>query len=106
MDRVIYRRDDIAASHRLHTEILETVIKTRIIHQYDLMVSQKLAKLPMSFIDTSHGRDTVDYLKYSRDEVVNLTHFITNVFFGAYTFIISFYRLSVLIICILFCFSH
>ena len=72
---------------------LETVIKTRIIHQYDLMVSQKLAKLPMSFIDTSHGRDTVDYLKYSRDEVVNLTHFITNVFFGAYTFIISFLSL-------------
>lgn len=72
---------------------LESVIRTRIIHQYDLMVSRKLAELPMSFIDTSHGRDTVDYLKYSKDEAIKLTNFISNVFFSTYTFIISFLTL-------------
>ena len=59
-------------------------------HLYDCDLYEKLAKLPMSVIDTSEGLDMIDDVRYARNTAVFLTYRIVSIFSLLYTFCVTF----------------
>lgn len=59
-------------------------------HLYDCELSEKLAKLPMSVIDTSEGKDMVDDVRYTKNTAVYLTYRIVRIVTLLYTFCVAF----------------
>lgn len=57
---------------------------------YDCELFQKLINLPMSFIDTSEGKDMVDDIRHTKITIVNLTHRIVRSLSLLYTFCVAF----------------
>ena len=59
-------------------------------HLYDCDLSSKLAKLPMSFIDTSEGKDVVDEVRYTKNAAVYLTYRMVRILSLLYAFGVAF----------------
>lgn len=59
-------------------------------HLYECELSEKLAKLPMSVIDTSEGKDMVDEVRYTKNTAVYLTYRIIYILSLLYTFGVAF----------------
>lgn len=59
-------------------------------HLYDHELSAKLAKLPLSFLDTSAGKDIVNDVRYTRNTAVYLTYRIVRIATLFYTFCVAF----------------
>ena len=62
-------------------------------HLYECDVLKKLEVLPMSFIDSSEGKDTLDDVRYIKDSVVSLVFRMIDLFSQLYLFIIAFITL-------------
>lgn len=59
-------------------------------HLYDCELSEKMARLPMSVIDTSEGRDMVDEVRYTKNTAVYLTDKMVHILSMLYTFCVAF----------------
>lgn len=59
-------------------------------HLYDCELSEKLAKLPMSIIDTSSGKDMVDDVRHTKNTAVYLAFRIMRIITLLYTFCVAF----------------
>lgn len=70
--------------------ILSNSISEKAGHKYDTDLSEKLAKLPMSVIDTSAGRDLTDEIRYTRSAAVNFTLRIVWIVSCFYSFCVAF----------------
>ena len=73
--------------------IITNTISEKMGHRYDVELSDKLAKLPMSFIDTSAGRDLIDEVRYAKFSVIGLSNEIINIVSTIYSFAIAFVAL-------------
>lgn len=62
-------------------------------HLYECDILKKLEVLPMSFIDTSAGKDALDDVRYIKDSVVSLVFRMIDLFSQLYLFIIAFITL-------------
>lgn len=69
--------------------VYDTVFK-KAEHLYDCELLEKLAALPMSFIDTSEGKDMVDDMRYIKNTAVYLTYRIVQIITLLYTFCVAF----------------
>jgi len=73
--------------------IIDNSISEKAGHRYDVELSKKLTKLPMSVIDTSSGKDLIDDVKYTKNFAINLIQRIIFIISGFYSFIIAFISL-------------
>jgi ATP-binding cassette subfamily B protein len=64
-------------------------------HKYKADLSEKLAKLPMSVLDTSEGRDMIDDVRYTDYYAVHLAYRLIQIFTGLYSFIVAFSALII-----------
>ena len=62
-------------------------------HLYECHLSEKLAKLPLSIIDSSEGRDMIDDVRYAKDTAVYTSFSVVQVISLFYTFLIAFITL-------------
>ena len=62
-------------------------------HLYECHLSEKLAKLPLSIIDSSEGRDMIDDVRYAKDIAVYTSFSVVQVVSLFYTFLIAFITL-------------
>lgn len=58
-------------------------------HKYDCDLFEKLAKLPMSVIDTSEGKDIIEDVQYTKNIAVNLTFHLVRIISMFYSFCIA-----------------
>lgn len=75
--------------------IISNSISQKAGHKYDIELSEKLAKLPMSVIDTSAGKDLVDEIKYAKYEATGFAQEIIGIVSMVYSFCIAFVALAV-----------
>lgn len=68
-------------------------IYNKAIHFYNCKMLNKVSQLPMSIIDTSSGRDTIDDVRYINDTAVSLIFRIIEAFSCCYTFTVAFIAL-------------
>lgn len=59
-------------------------------NRFEILLSEKLSRLSLSFIDSSNGKDIVDDIRYLKDIVCNLPFRIIRIFTQVYTCIASF----------------
>lgn len=71
-------------------DILYNTIFQKAAHLYDCRLSEKLSALPLSVIDSSEGKDTVDDVRYAKNTAVYLTYRLVRLFSLAYTFGVAF----------------
>ncbi len=71
----------------------ESITKDSVIQkanlQYDLEISRKMVNLPLSIVDTSHGRNIIDDVRKSRAVAVNVTYRLIHIISSIYTFIVA-----------------
>lgn len=72
------------------TNIIYDSVFKKAEHLYDCELSEKLAKLPMSVIDTSEGKDMVDEVRYTKNTAVYLTYRMVRILSLLYTFGVAF----------------
>lgn len=53
-------------------QLLHNIISLKVGYNYDLIIQNKMNNLPLSFIDSSEGRNIVDEVSYARSVVVNM----------------------------------
>lgn len=80
------------AINSFKTTVYDTVTK-KAEHLYDCELSEKLSDLPLSFIDTSEGKDIVEDVRYNKEVAVSLVHHIIRIISSFYTFLIAFITL-------------
>ena len=71
-------------------DILYDTIFQKAAHLYDRRLSEKLSALPLSVIDSSEGKDTVDDVRYAKNIAVYLTNRLVRLFSLGYTFGVAF----------------
>lgn len=71
-------------------DILYNTIFQKAAHLYDCRLSEKLSALPLSVIDSSEGKDTIDDVRYAKNTAVYLTYRLVRLFSLAYTFGVAF----------------
>lgn len=59
-------------------------------HNYESDLLEKLEKLPISFIDSSKGKNMIDDVKYARNTAVYLSYRIIQIISMLYSFIVAF----------------
>lgn len=57
--------------------------------QYDLEVSKQMVNLPISFVDTSHGRNIIDDVRESQALAVNVANRLIQIVSSFYTFCVA-----------------
>ncbi len=67
-----------------------SLIQRKAQHEYDCRLSEKLARLPMSVLDSSHGRDMADDVRYAKNTAVFLPYRIIQMISHLYTFCVAF----------------
>ena len=75
--------------------ILYSSINSKASYQYEAKLSEKLAKLPMSIIDTSEGKDTVDDVRNTENTAIYTAFQIISIFSLLYTFCVAFITLVI-----------
>lgn len=70
--------------------LCNALIRQKAENQYSLDVSYALGKLPLSFLDTSHGKDLIDEVNHLRTVVANFPNFIVQAVSALAAFLISF----------------
>ncbi|MBS5843164.1 MAG: ABC transporter ATP-binding protein [Clostridiales bacterium] len=75
--------------------ILYDSINSKASYQYGANLSEKLAKLPMSVIDTSEGKDLVDDVRNTKNTAIYTAFQIISVFSLLYTFCVAFITLVI-----------
>ena len=68
-------------------------------HTFDCELSEKLAKLPVSIIDTSEGKDMVDGVKYTKVTAVYLSYRVIRIVTLLYSFCVAFGMLFFFNVC-------
>lgn len=53
-------------------QLLHNIISLKVGYNYDLIIQNKMNNLPLSFINSSEGRNIVDEVSYARSVVVNM----------------------------------
>lgn len=71
-------------------DVLKDSIFQKAEHRYGCDVSEKLARLPLSFLDSSAGKDIVDDVRYTKFTVVHLTQHVVYAVTQIYTFSVAF----------------
>lgn len=71
-------------------DILYNTIFQKAAYLYDCRLSEKLSALPLSVIDSSEGKDTIDDVRYAKNTAVYLTYRLVRLFSLAYTFGVAF----------------
>lgn len=59
-------------------------------HLYDCRLAEKLTKIPLSLIDSSHGRDMIDDVRYSRGSAVYTVSQLIAIITSLYSFTVTF----------------
>ncbi len=85
----------ITQANRSIQNILYDTIFKKAEHLYDCNLADKLSKLPLSFIDSSDGKDMVDDVRCSKNTTVYLTYRLIRIFSLSYTFTVAFTALIV-----------
>ena len=80
-------------ANRSFQNILYDSIFQKAEHLYECHLSEKLAKLPLSIIDSSEGRDMIDDVRYAKDIAVYTSFSVVQVVSLFYTFLIAFITL-------------
>ncbi len=62
-------------------------------HLYECNLAEKLAELPLSVIDSSQGRDMIDYVRYAKNTAVYTTYRMVGIISLFYTFIVTYVTL-------------
>lgn len=75
--------------------ILYNTIFDKACHKYDLELSEKLVKLPLSIIDSSKGKDLVDDVRYTRNTAAALPYRIVSIVSLFYSFMLAFLSLFI-----------
>lgn len=57
---------------------------------YDSTLADKLIQLPLSYIDSSVGRDIIDDVRYSRGTTINLVSRLIQIITSIYSFVVTF----------------
>ena len=86
--------------------VLNDTIISKASYQYDMTLANKLAELPMSFLDSSSEKDIVEDAKYSCNIAVYMPFYIFGIIFDLYSFIIAYilpYYVSILCFRFYFC---
>ncbi len=89
----------ITQANKSIQNILYNTIFKKAEHLYECNIAEKLSKLPLSFIDSSDGKDMVDDVRYSKNTTVYLTYRLVRIFSLAYTFTVAFTALIVFNVC-------
>ena len=71
-------------------DILYNTMFQKAKHLYDTRLSDKLSVLPLSVIDSSDGKDMVDYVQSSKNIAIYLTYRLVRLLSLAYTFGVAF----------------
>lgn len=69
------------------------LLNQRISHEYDMEFAQKLDELPLSFFDSSEGKDLIDELSYVKGSAISFYKKVILIFSALYAFIIAFMEL-------------
>lgn len=72
----------------IQSVITDTVIQ-KAKFQYDCDIIEKLKKLPLSFIDSSKGKNIVEDVKRSQPTAVNVCYRVINILTSSYTFAVA-----------------
>lgn len=83
----------IASLLLIHTasriiSVVQNMIANKADNQFNVDITNKLNGLPLSFIDTSQGKDTIDNVRYTGGILCNFTFSIINTLLSIYRFII------------------
>lgn len=73
--------------------IMYNYIFEKALHEYDLKIARKMNELPISFIDTSKGKDLIDEAKYAKTTLVYMMLRFITVLSEINSFIIAIYAL-------------
>lgn len=68
----------------------DALIRQKAENQYSLDVSYALDKLPLSFLDTSRGKDMIDEVNHLKTVVANFPNFVVRAVSASTAFLISF----------------
>lgn len=79
----------LAQAFQSAKNMFSQMISQKAAHLYDCDILQKIEVLPMSFVDTSEGRDTLDEVQFIRETAVALFFRITDLFSQLYTFAVA-----------------
>lgn len=80
----------LAHANRSVQNILYDSIFQKAEHLYEFNLAEKLAELPLSFIDSSEGKDMIDDMRYIKYSAVYLAYNMTKVVSLFYTFAVAF----------------
>ena len=70
-------------------QLLRGTIQEKGAHQFDVELSEDLIVLPLSFLDSSQGKDQIEGAQYSRDTVCQFPFDAVNVLSSGYQFVIT-----------------
>lgn len=70
----------------------DSIVK-RARHRYECDLAEKLADLPLSFIDSSEGKDMIDDVRYSANTCIFTSYRIVQIISLLYTFAVSYITL-------------
>lgn len=71
-------------------DILKDSIFQKAQHRYECDISEKLARLPLSFLDSSAGKDVVDDVRYTKYTVIHSAQHAMFILVQIYTFVLAF----------------
>lgn len=63
-------------------------------HQYACELAAKMDKMPLSFIDTSRGKNMIDEVQNLKTSVVNMPNYVIQATTFFFTFIVAFVKLA------------
>ena len=72
----------------------KSTVNKKFCHLYETKLSQKLALLPMEFIDSSEGKDTVEEVRYAQHAALCQFFYFVDIIPIVYTFAVAFYTLA------------
>lgn len=83
----------ISQTNTLIQNIIYDSIFKKAEHQYDCILLNKLAALPLSVVDSSEGKDMIADVRYAKNTVVYTSYRVIRIISLMYTFIVGFITL-------------